>query len=265
MRLVLGLEYSGSAFCGWQTQPNGCGVQDALETALSEIAGERISTICAGRTDAGVHALGQVIHFDTVSSRPLNAWVRGVNSVLNPVVSVLWVKEVGEDFHARYCAQARRYLYLLLNRAQRPGLLHTRAGWFHLPLDESLMQSGARALVGEHDFSAFRAAECQAKSPVRIVKNLSIRRNGELIVFDIAANAFLHHMVRNIIGALIYVGCGRQRPEWISELMSSRDRTRAAPTFSPDGLYLYEVEYPPRWNLPCHAKTSAATLLATLN
>lgn len=250
MRLALGLEYSGSPFCGWQTQPDSCGVQDALEAALSEIASEPIATTCAGRTDAGVHALGQVVHFDTAAERPLTAWTRGVNSLLLAEISVRWAQVVSTEFHARFSATARRYQYLLLNRPQRPGLMQGRVGWFHLPLDEAAMNAAAQALAGEHDFSAFRAAECQARSTIRFVREIRVHRRGDLIVFDICANAFLHHMVRNIVGALVYVGCGRQQAEWIGEVLHSRDRNRAAPTFAPDGLYLCEVEYAAHWGLP---------------
>lgn len=250
MRLALGLEYEGAAFCGWQTQPDGCGVQDALEQALSEIAAEHITTVCAGRTDAGVHAVGQVVHFDTRAVRPITAWTRGVNALLNQAVSVVWAAQPGEAFHARYCATARRYKYFLLNRAQRPGLLGRHVGWFHVPLDVPAMQAAAQALIGEHDFSAFRAAECQAGSPVRTISELSISRHGEMVCFEVAGNAFLHHMVRNIVGSLVYVGSGRQQPQWLGELLQSRDRSRAAPTFSANGLYLVSVEYASQWGLP---------------
>ena len=250
MRVALGLEYDGAAFCGWQTQPGGCGVQNALERALSEIAAASVKTYCAGRTDAGVHAFCQVVHFDTDAVRPLTAWIRGVNAVLPGSVSILWSHEVSGDFHARYSATARRYRYFLLNRPQRPGLYGQYAGWFHAPLDAALMQEGASSLVGEHDFSAFRAVECQARNPVRTIRELKVRRQGDVICFDITANAYLQHMVRNIVGALVYVGCGRQQPAWIPEILEQRDRTRAAPTFSPNGLYLCSVEYAGHWGLP---------------
>jgi tRNA pseudouridine38-40 synthase len=250
MRVALGIEYDGAAFCGWQTQPEGCSVQDALERALGEIAAHRVNTFCAGRTDAAVHAFCQVAHFDTEAVRPLSAWVRGVNAALPGSVSVLWAREVGVEFHARYSATARRYRYFLLNRPQRPGLFGQYAGWFHAPLDAALMREGASSLVGQHDFSAFRAVDCQAKNPVRTIRELSVERRGDVICIDITANAYLQHMVRNIVGSLVYVGCGRQPPGWIAEVLEQRDRARAAPTFSPNGLYLCSVEYASHWGLP---------------
>ena len=256
MRLVLGLEYDGSAFCGWQTQPEGCGVQDVLEKAVSEIACEKVSVVCAGRTDAGVHAFSQVVHFNCDQARPLSAWTRGVNSLLAPGVSVLWVREVSDQFHARHSATARRYKYYLLNRTNRPGLFRPYVGWFHAPLDADLMHAAAQSLVGTYDFSAFRSTQCQAKSPVRTVRELNVTRTGDAVCFDITANAFLHHMVRNIVGALIYVGCGRQQVPWLGAVLEGRDRTRAAPTFSPNGLYLYAVEYAGHWALPAMAPIS---------
>jgi tRNA pseudouridine38-40 synthase len=225
-------------------------VQDAVETALAEIAGHRVSVMAAGRTDRGVHARAQVAHFDTTAARPSSAWVRGVNAFLPDSIAVLWSVEVAADFHARHSALARTYRYRLLNRAVRPALGAGRIGWYHAPLDVDAMREGARALVGEHDFSAFRAAECQAKTPVRTVHAVEISREGERIDFLIRANAFLHHMVRNLVGSLVYVGCGRQPPSWIAELLASRDRTRAAPTFGAEGLYLEKVDYDASWRLP---------------
>ncbi|HEX4986861.1 MAG TPA: tRNA pseudouridine(38-40) synthase TruA [Burkholderiales bacterium] len=250
MRIAIGVEYDGAAFCGWQTQPGGCGVQDALEQALAGVAGQRIETACAGRTDAGVHAIGQVVHFDTTADRPLSAWTRGANALLPSGVAVTWSREVGDGFHARFSASGRRYVYWLLSRPQRPGLLSGRVGWIHRSLDEAVMLEAARCLLGSHDFSAFRAAECQAKTPVKTLRELRISRCGDLLRFDLAADAFLQHMVRNIVGSLVYVGSGRQPAGWIRELLDSRDRTRAAPTFSPAGLYLAAVEYDAAWDLP---------------
>ncbi|BCB26420.1 tRNA pseudouridine synthase A [Sulfurimicrobium lacus] len=250
VRIALGLEYDGRRFCGWQSQSSACGVQDALEQALSEIAGERIRVHAAGRTDTGVHALAQVIHFDTSAIRPDGAWVRGTNALLPDSVSVLWACPVGEGFHARFSAQERRYRYILLNHPVRPGLFSGKIGWFHVPLDIELMRQGADFLVGEHDFSAFRASGCQAKSPVKHLRELAITRQGDTLIFDLAANGFLHHMVRNIVGCLVYVGKKRYPPEWIGELLASADRTRAAPTFAPDGLYFSGVTYDPKWDLP---------------
>jgi len=250
VRIALGVEYDGSRFCGWQTQPEGCAVQDALERALREIAGAPVATACAGRTDAGVHALGQVIHFDTDAQRPASAWVRGTNALLPQPLAVTWAREVAGEFHARYSALTRSYRYILLNDSIRPAAGHTRVGWFHLPLDLEKMRDAARYLVGEHDFSAFRSSECQARSPVRTVKRLELFRKGGYVVVDVQANAFLHHMVRNIVGCLVYVGKGRFPPDWLGELLAARDRTRGAPTFPAAGLYLLRVEYGPEWNLP---------------
>lgn len=250
MRVALGIEYDGSAFCGWQTQPSRCGVQDRLEAALALIAGDAVETICAGRTDAGVHALEQIVHFDAPARRPPSAWVRGVNASLPPSVAVIWSQEASDDFHARYSARRRRYRYVLLNHAVRPAAAHGRVGWFHLPLDVERMREAAALLTGTHDFSAFRSSECQARSPVRELHSIGIQRRGAYIVFDFCANAFLHHMVRNLIGTLIYVGKGKHPPQWAGEILASRDRGAAAPTFDAAGLYLARVEYEARWGLP---------------
>jgi tRNA pseudouridine38-40 synthase len=225
-------------------------VQDAVQSALAPIAGESVSITAAGRTDRGVHARGQVAHFDTRALRPASAWVRGVNAFLPDSIAVLWSAEVPEDFHARYSALARTYRYELLNRPVRPALQAAHVGWFYGPLDVAAMREGARALIGEHDFSAFRAAECQAKTAVRTVHSIAIERAGERVDVVIRANAFLHHMVRNIVGSLVYVGSGRQSPSWIGELLAARDRNRAAPTFGPEGLCLERIEYDAAWRLP---------------
>jgi tRNA pseudouridine38-40 synthase len=197
-----------------------------------------------------VHARNQVVHFDTEAARPASAWVRGVNTHLPDSVAVLWAHEVGGEFHARYSARSRTYVYQLLNRAVRPALDAQYLGWFHLPLDIGAMRSAAALLVGEHDFSAFRSSECQAKSPVRTIFQLEISKEAETICFVIRANAFLHHMVRNLVGTLVYVGKGKHQPEWMREVLASKDRNKAAPTFGPEGLYLEKVEYEPRWGLP---------------
>jgi len=246
----LGLEYDGSGFCGWQTQPQGCAVQNALERSLAEVAGEPVATVSAGRTDAGVHALAQVVHFDTGAERPDSAWVRGVNSLLPAACAVNWSRQVPGDFHARYSAFARSYSYILLNHPVRPAVDRARVGWFHLLLDLEKMQLAARLLIGEHDFSAFRSSECQARTPVRTLTRLDVARRGDYIVFDLCANAFLHHMVRNIVGCLVYVGKGKYPPEWLGEVLAGRDRKRAAPTFGAAGLYLSRVIYDARWGLP---------------
>jgi len=250
MRIALALEYDGSRFLGWQTQPGGGAVQDVLEGALAAIAGERIDVTCAGRTDRGVHALGQVVHFDTGAARPESAWVRGVNALLPESVAVQWARAVPPEFHARYGARERTYRYVLINRAVRPALAARHAGWFHLPLEVSAMRAAARHLVGEHDFSAFRSAQCQAKSPVRTLHALELEARGERIDFVLRANAFLHHMVRNIVGTLVSVGTGKHPPAWAGEVLASRDRARAAPTFAAEGLYLEQVAYEAKWDLP---------------
>lgn len=250
MRIVLALEYNGSSFCGWQSQPGGCGVQDALESALVEMAGHTLRVIAAGRTDAGVHALNQVVHFDTQTCRPASAWVRGVNAKLPASLRVLWAQEVDDDFHARFDATSRSYQYLLVNSAVAPAVLSGRAGWFHHPLDLRLMQEAANYLLGEHDFSAFRAAECQAKSPIKHMHQADISRQGDSILFEFRAGAFLHHQVRNMIGTLVYIGKGRYPPEYMKTLLDGRDRSLAPPTFSPDGLYLVGVSYDEKWKLP---------------
>jgi len=225
-------------------------VQDALEHALAAISGAPIRVTAAGRTDRGVHARAQVVHFDTDAVRPGSAWVRGVNALLPDSVAVLWSREVDAQFHARYSATARTYRYELLNRPVRPALAASRVGWFHLPLDLGKMREAAAVLVGEHDFSAFRSSECQAKTPVRMLHALHIERNGERIDFALRANAFLHHMVRNIVGTLVYVGKGKHPPAWVGEVLASRDRSRAAPTFGPEGLVLEKIEYEAKWGLP---------------
>jgi tRNA pseudouridine38-40 synthase len=225
-------------------------VQDALEPALAKIAGIPVSTTCAGRTDTGVHARGQVVHFDTEAKRPMSAWARGVNAHLPDAVAVLWAHEVGDEFHARYSARSRTYVYRLLNRAVRPALDAHHIGWFHLPLDVVAMREAAALFVGEHDFSAFRSSDCQAKSPLRTIYELSLSRESETVSFVIRANAFLHHMVRNIVGTLVYVGKGKHPPQWVREILLSKNRNSAAPTFGPEGLYLEKVEYEARWGLP---------------
>ena len=250
VRIALGIEYDGSRFCGWQTQTAVCGVQDALQRALAVIAGHPVEVVAAGRTDAGVHATLQVVHFDTVAQRPDSAWVRGVNSFLPDSVVVLWAQPVNARFHARFSAQTRSYRYVLLNHPVRPAIAAGRIGWFHAPLVLEPMRAAAQLLVGTHDFSAFRAAECQAKSPIRTLHSLSVKQIGHRFSFDLSANAFLHHMVRNIVGALVYVGKGKYPPEWVGELLAQRDRSRAAPTFAADGLYLNAVRYAPEWGLP---------------
>jgi len=253
-RVVLGVQYDGSSWRGWQTQPSGGTVQDTLEAALKKFSLTDIGTVCAGRTDAGVHALEQVVHFDTELNREMFSWVRGVNAFLPASIAVRWACETvstsHKDFHARFSAVARTYHYVLYNHPVRSPLWHGRAGWVFRPLDVIPMREAAQFLIGEHDFSAFRAAECQAKSPVKVMYEIDISRRSDLIVFTLRANAFLHHMVRNIVGSLIMVGNGNQPPHWLKTVLAGRDRSRAAPTFMPDGLYLAKIDYDPKWGLP---------------
>lgn len=255
MRIALGLEYRGTAYCGWQTQRSGCGVQDHLERALKKFTGEPIATVCAGRTDAGVHALAQMVHLDTEIERDSIAWVRGTNSHLPADIRVLSSRRVASDFHARYAAQARTYRYFLRNDVVASAAFAGLLGWFHVPLDAAKMQAAAAILWGEHDFSAYRAAECQAKSPVRNMLGVSVEViaspiASRVLVFSFRANAFLHHMVRNIVGELVYVGAGRRTLEEFATVFAGRDRRLAAPTFAPDGLYLTDIEYDSRFELP---------------
>ncbi len=253
-RIVLGVQYDGSCWRGWQTQPDRQTVQDQLEKALTCFTTQSIKTLCAGRTDAGVHGLEQVVHFDTELSRTEYSWVNGVNSFLPSSISVQWAKELIEseeaEFHARFSATARTYHYLLHNNKIRSPMWANKAGWVFRPLDLQRMQSGALFLLGQHDFSAFRAAECQANSPVKTMHEIHIRQSGDLFLFTLKANAFLHHMVRNIVGSLIFVGMGRREPEWMAELLQKQDRSLAAPTFMPDGLYLAHIDYDAIWGLP---------------
>jgi len=253
MKIAIGIEYDGSRFHGWQSQPSGDTIQDHLERALASIAGGPVRLAAAGRTDAGVHALAQVAHFETAVVRPESAWVRGVNALLPPAVAVQWAVPVADDFHARYSAASRTYRYVLYDHPVRPALHHGRVGWFHLPLDPAAMRTALAHLAGEHDFSAFRSSECQAKSPVRTLQRWAIEQRGAHFRFEFTANGFLHHMVRNIVGCLVYVGKGKHPPAWLAEVLVSRDRRQAAPTFSPDGLYLAAVEYAPGWKLPAFA------------
>jgi tRNA pseudouridine38-40 synthase len=250
MRIALGVEYNGLSYCGWQSQPNGCGVQDALETALHQIAGHAIRVHAAGRTDTGVHALMQIVHFDTEVKRPDSAWVRGVNAFLPDAIRVVWSKVVDESFHARFSALQRSYQYVLVNQPQAPAVQYGRVGWYHLPLSFKPMQQAARYLLGEHDFSAFRASECQAKTPIRTLSVAEVKQAGPYFIFNFSANAFLQHQVRNMVGALIYVGNGKQAPISILELLEAKDRKKSPPTFSPNGLYLSGVQYDVKWGLP---------------
>ncbi len=252
-RIALIVEYDGSGFHGWQSQAGGNTVQDTLEAALSSVAAAPVRVVCAGRTDAGVHATAQVVHFDTAAGRPLTAWVRGVNAHLPSSVAVLAAHPVSEDFHARFSATGRHYRYLLLNRSTRPGLMAGKVGWHHHPLDLAAMRDAAACLIGRHDFSAFRSAECQARSPVRHLRQLEMVREGDLIIVTLHADGFLHHMVRNILGCLVAVGKGARPPTWLAGVLESRERRLAAPTFDAAGLYLSGVDYDARWSLKVDA------------
>ena len=244
MRLALGIAYDGSGFCGWQSQPSACGVQDALELALAKIALHPIRCHAAGRTDTGVHGLGQVVHFDTDSDRPLSAWVRGVNAYLPSSVRVEWAQPVDDEFHARFSALERSYQYLLYNAPVSSALMASKAGWFHLPLNVDAMAEAASYLIGEHDFSAFRAAECQAKSPIRTMTKALVQTQGAYVVFDFSANAFLQHQVRNMVGTLAEVGYGRRPASWPRAVLLGADRAKAGQTAPPEGLVLTGVTYP---------------------
>lgn len=251
MRVAMGIEYDGSSFCGWQRQKGGLDtVQERVEKAISRVASHPVSVFCAGRTDTGVHGLGQVIHFDTPAMRPMRGWLLGTNVNLPMEVSVNWVQEVSPSFHARFSAVSRSYRYLILNRPTRSAIWRNRAVWVHRPLDEQRMQAAARCLVGTHDFSSYRALGCQAKSPVRTITRLEVRRESEQILIDVTADGFLHHMVRNIAGVLMAIGKGDRPLEWSREVLEYRDRTLGGVTAPPEGLYLMHVAYPKTFNLP---------------
>jgi tRNA pseudouridine38-40 synthase len=251
VRLALGISYNGQAYQGWQSQLSGLTVQDKLEAALGQLMGQkRVSTLCAGRTDAGVHGLMQVIHFDTPLTRDVNSWVRGTNAHLPRDIAVQWAQEMPDTFHCRASAISRRYAYILLASPVRPSVDAGRVGWIFRPLDLEAMQTAARYLLGEHDFSSFRASACQALSPIKNLLRIEISRRGAYWRFEFEANAFLHHMIRNIMGCLLAVGQGKYPPEWIQTVMDARDRDAAAPTFSPDGLYFLGPRYEPHWGLP---------------
>jgi len=250
VRVALGVSYNGQPYDGWQSQPSGRTVQDQLEKALSRFADQRISTLCAGRTDAGVHGLMQVVHFDTGAERAPYAWVRGTNSFLPRDIAVQWAHVVPDEFHCRASALSRRYAYLLLESPVRPSVDTGRAGWVFQPLNQAAMEEAAILLLGEHDFTSFRASACQALSPVKNLLRLEISRRGAYWRFEFEANAFLHHMIRNIMGCLIVIGQGKQPPEWVNAVLAARSRDAAAPTFSPDGLYFLGPRYDARWGLP---------------
>jgi tRNA pseudouridine38-40 synthase len=250
MRLALGISYHGQAYEGWQSQPSGRTVQDQLENALARFAAQPVSTVCAGRTDAGVHALMQVVHFDTELQREEFSWIRGTNRFLPADIAVEWAKRVPDAFHSRASALARRYAYVVLESAVRPSVDAGRVGWVFRTLDADAMREAASLLVGQHDFSSFRASGCQARTPVKTISKVEIVRRGAYWRFDFEADAFLHHMIRNIMGCLLVVGQGHQPPQWMGHVLAARDRDAAAPTFSPDGLYFLGPVYEASWNLP---------------
>lgn len=250
-RVALGIEYKGARYRGWQRQESGVpSVQAALEKALSQVAAEPVSLMCAGRTDAGVHASGQVVHFDTRVERPLKAWIMGGNANLPPDISVTWAKVMPAEFHARFKAFARRYRYVIYNDPIRPAHLAEEVTWNHRPLEVARMREAAAHLVGTHDFTSFRAVQCQAKSPVKTVHHLEVIEHGRFIVIDVRANAFLHHMVRNFAGVLMTIGAGEREPGWVAEVLAARDRRAGGVTAHPYGLYLVQVEYPQEFELP---------------
>ncbi len=255
MRLALGISYRGQAYSGWQSQPNGRAVQDALEKALSQFAAQPVKTVCAGRTDTGVHGLNQVVHLDAPVDRDLNSWVRGTNRYLPSDIAVQWCRVVGDDFSARSSARGRRYVYLLLESAVRPAIEAGLVGWVFRPLEADAMREAAAMLIGQHDFSAFRSSQCQAPSPVRTLHRIDICRHGNYWRFDFDGNAFLHHMIRNIMGCLVAIGNGTQPPAWLADVRDSLSRKQAAPTFSPDGLYFVGPYYDAALGLP--TRTSA--------
>lgn len=251
MRIALGIEYDGARFHGWQTQQPGVrSVQEELERALSKVAAREVRVQCAGRTDSGVHAAGQVVHFDTEAQRDERAWVLGGNVNLPFDINITWARPVPGSFNARYSAFGREYRYLISNRPTRSALLSRRAVWVHHPLDVERMHEAAQHLVGTHDFSSYRALGCQAKSPIREMRCIRVHRQGELVILDLAANAFLHHMVRNIAGVLIAIGKGERPTGWSREVLELRDRTLGGVTAPPQGLYLTRVQYPPEFAIP---------------
>ena len=249
MRLAVGIEYAGTRYAGWQRQDHAPSVQAEVEAALSRVADHEVLVTCAGRTDAGVHAVGQVVHFDTGAVRTLRSWVLGANANLPNDIVIRYAVEVDATFHARYSALARSYRYVVLNRPVRPAIEAHRVAWIIEPLDVARMREGARHLVGEHDFSAFRAAQCQSKSPVRRLGEFVIEQDGPHIVFRVTANAFLHHMVRNLVGTLLAVGSGEQEPDWVRRVLENRVRADAGITAPAGGLYLAAVRYPPGYGV----------------
>lgn len=250
MRYALGVEYDGSKYCGWQRQAHSPSVQQHIEEALSKIANESIKVVCAGRTDTGVHATNQVIHFDTEQIRKDRAWTLGVNTHLPDTISVKWVHLVDDEFHARFSATARRYRYIIYNNPLRSALLSSGISFNYNKLDADLMHQAAQYLVGRHDFTSFRTVHCQSHSPNRTLYHCDVKREGRFIIIDVRGNAFLHHMIRNISGSLMRVGEGLESPEWIKEVLAAKNRCLAGMTAQAEGLYFVDVEYPEQYKLP---------------
>ena len=250
MRIALGIEYAGCNYYGWQTQSITPTIQETIELALSEVANEKVIIHCAGRTDTGVHAIQQVVHFETSSIRKSHNWVLGVNSKLPKDISVLWALDVDDEFHARYSAQSRTYQYLILNRVSRPAILNGLVTWECQELDLKRMIRASKSLLGEHDFTSFRAVSCQAKSPIRKIQKLEINKIQDYFIISVRANGFLHHMVRNIAGVLIAVGAGKQDETWVIDVLKAKNREAAGITATPDGLYLIDIKYPKHYLIP---------------
>ncbi len=250
MRFALGIEYDGSRYCGWQRQNHVNSVQQEVEKALSKIVNQPTEVVCAGRTDTGVHGTNQVIHFDSPIDRGQAAWELGMNTNLPKDIAVRWSKPVSDDFHARFSATARQYRYVIYNSRLRPAILAKGLSFCHYPLDADLMNEAAQQLVGQHDFTSFRTVHCQANSPVRTIIHLNVSRTGDYVVIDIKANAFLHHMVRNIAGSLIRIGRGIETVEWLGDVLALKNRCRAGMTAPSGGLYFVDVDYPEHFNLP---------------
>jgi tRNA pseudouridine38-40 synthase len=250
MRIALGIEYDGTDYVGWQRQKSGIGVQERVEDAIRQVANHSTEVVCAGRTDAGVHAAGQVAHFDTSAERTMRGWLLGINSNLPDDINATWVQVVDDEFHARFTAEARSYRYLILNRLVRSALFRKRAWWVHEPLDVARMAEAGSFLLGEHDFSAFRAAGCQASTAIREVTHLTVERRGDWIVIDVTANAFLQHMVRNITGTLVAIGRGDEEPQWARDILAGADRTAAGAAAPPHGLTFMRVHYPESFGVP---------------
>jgi tRNA pseudouridine38-40 synthase len=253
VRIALGISYNGQGYQGWQSQSTGLTVQDKLEKALGKFAAQRVSTLCAGRTDAGVHGIMQVVHFDTAVHREPYSWVRGTNANLPRDIAVQWAKPVPDEFHCRACATSRRYAYVLYESVVRPSVDHGRVGWAFRSLDLEAMRAAAAVVIGEHDFTSFRASQCQALTPVKNLMEITFSKRGSYWRIEFEANAFLHHMIRNIMGCLVLIGQGKQSPLWMAEVLAARDRRAAAPTFSPDGLYFLGPRYDPKWEIPDRA------------